>query len=138
MQRSGIRDSEVWSQGDAEAAERYIAPKYKIFHDPGDPWEGRELDLTAYKARVRTLRAAFPDQHFDIQRLFADGDAVVVTWLWSATHQGELPGFAATQKRIFMSGATAYFFEGDRLAGHWQITDRLGVYQQLQAAKSAA
>jgi len=68
--------------------------------------------------------------------LFADGGAVVLTWLWSAKHKGDIPGFPATEKSIAMSGATVYFFEGDRLSGHWQITDRLGVYQQLQRAKA--
>jgi len=35
-----------------------------------------------------------------------------------------------------MSGATAYSFDAqDRLTGHWQIADRLGVFQQLQANK---
>ena len=101
---------EVWSEGDVEAADKYIAPGYTIRHDPGDPWEGKELDVATYKVRVRTLRAAFPDQLFDIQGLFADGDAVVMTWLWSATHQCDIPGFPATGKRITMSGATAYFF----------------------------
>ena len=84
------------------------------------------------------MRAAFPDQTFDIQELFADGDAVVMTWLWSATHAGEIPGFPATGRRITMSGATVYYFAGSRLTGHWQITDRLGVYQQLQRASTGA
>jgi steroid delta-isomerase-like uncharacterized protein len=129
---------DVWSEGNIEASEKYIAPRYKILHDPGDPLEGRELDLAAYKERVRTLRAAFPDQCFEIQGLFADGDAVVMTWLWSATHKGDIPGFPATGKQIMMSGATVYYFEDGRLAGHWQITDRLGVYQQLQRAAASA
>ena len=30
------------------------------------------------------------------------------------------------------------FDNQDRLTGHWQITDRLGVYQQLQRNRSAA
>ena len=128
---------EVWSEGNVEASDKYIAAKYRILHDPGDPWDGRELDLAGYKERVRALRAAFPDQVFDIQGLFADGDAVVMTWLWAATHRGDIPGFPATGKPIRMSGATVYFFEGDKLAAHWQITDRLGVYQQLQKAKAA-
>ncbi len=123
---------EVWSEGDIEASDKYIAPKYTIYHDPGDPWEGRELDLTGYKERIKKLRAPFPDQFFDIQGLFADGNAVVMTWLWSATHKGDIPGFPATGKQIKMSGATVYYFEGNRLTGHWQITDRLGVYQQLR------
>ena len=30
-----------------------------------------------------------------------------------------------------MSGLTIYYFDGARLSGHWQIVDRLSVYQQL-------
>lgn len=100
--------------------------------------EHAQLDIAGFKERVRQSRAPFPDQRFDVQEMFADGEAVVVTWLWSATHQGDLPGFPATGKPIRMSGATVYYFdETDRIAGHWQITDRLGVYQQLQQARSA-
>lgn len=123
---------EVWSEGNIEASDKYIAPKYTIHHDPGDPWDGQELDLSGYKHRVKMLRAAFPDQFFDIQGLFADGNSVVMTWLWAATHKGDIPGFPATGKKIRMSGATVYYLDNNRLTGHWQITDRLGVYQQLR------
>lgn len=131
-----IRD--VWSEGHVAATEKDVAARYTIHHDPGDPWEGRELDLAGYKDRVAISRAAFPDQRFDIQELFADGNAVVMTWLWAGTHKGDIPGFPATGKPIRMSGATVYYFEGNRLTGHWQITDRLGVYQQLRQASAGA
>jgi predicted ester cyclase len=132
-----IRD--VWDDGDADAAEAYLAPSYTIYHDPGDPWDGRVLNLETYKERVRLSRAPFPDQKFDIQNLYADGDAVVMTWFWTATHLGDIPGFPATGERIHMSGATTYFFSPAKtLTGHWQITDRLGVYQQLQNARLAS
>jgi steroid delta-isomerase-like uncharacterized protein len=127
-----LRD--VWSEGDIEAADKYVAPSYVIHHDPGDPWNGKVLDLAGYKERVILSRAPFPDQHFDIQELFEDGDAVVVTWLWTATHKGDFPGFPASGKQIKMSGATVYYFSGSMVRGHWQITDRLGVFQQLASA----
>ncbi len=123
---------EVWTEGNLDAVDKYIAPRYTIRHDPGDPWEKKELDLAGFKERVRLSRAPFPDQCFEIQGLFADGDAVVVTWLWTGTHLGDIPGFPATGKPISMSGASVYYFDGDLLTGHWQITDRLGVYQQLR------
>ena len=124
---------QVWDEGDADAADAYLAETYTIHHDPGDPWEGMVLDLAGFKDRVRRSRAAFPDQRFGIQGLYADGDSIVMSWLWAATHVGDLPGFPASGKTIRMSGATVYTFDDDeRLTGHWQITDRLGVYQQLQ------
>ena len=125
---------DVWNRGDVNAAERYLASRYTIRHDPGDPWEGRVLDLDGFKARVRLSRAPFPDQTFDIQQLGADGDAVIMTWLWSGSHLADIPGFPASGKLIRMSGATTYFFSPQRrLTGHWQVTDRLGVWRQLQA-----
>jgi predicted ester cyclase len=129
---------EVWDLGREDAVAAYLADAYTLHHDPGDPWEGRTLDLGGYCERLWISRAAFPDQAFDIQAMFADGEAVVMTWLWAATHLGDLPDFAATGQTIRMSGATAYFFDAeDRLTGHWQITDRLGVYQQLMRNRAA-
>ncbi|KXV35575.1 hypothetical protein AD940_02170 [Gluconobacter thailandicus] len=123
----------VWDEGEVDASDDYVAEIYTIHHDPGDPWDGRTLDRAGFKDRVRKSRAAFPDQKFDIQGLFADGQSVVMTWLWSGTHRGDLPGFPATDRAISMSGATVYTFDiNERLTGHWQISDRLGVFQQLQ------
>ena len=124
---------DVWSAGDVDACARYIAPTYTIHHDPGDPWHGQTLDLAAFQHRLQQSRAPFPDQTFEIRGLFEDHDSVVAIWEWHATHLGDLPGFPATGKRITMSGITEYRFSGDRLSGHWQVVDRLGVYQQLQA-----
>lgn len=128
---------EVWSEGRVEASDDYIAPRYTIHHDPGDPWATRELDIEGYKARVRESRAPFPDQRFEVHETFADGNAVVVTWLWTATHRGDLPGLPADGRTVTMSGATVYYFDGDRITAHWQITDRLGVFQQLQRGRSS-
>lgn len=130
--------NDVWSGGKIDACDDYLADVYTIHHDPGDPWEGQRLDVAAFKERVRLSRAPFPDQRFDVQQMFADGDAVVATWLWSATHLGDFPGFPATGKPLTMSGATVYYFDDhDRISGHWQIADRLGVFQQLQRARTS-
>lgn len=127
---------QVWDEGKADAADDYIAETYTIRHDPGDPWEGETLDRAGFKDRVRKSRAAFPDQRFEVQGLFGDDGGVAMTWLWNGTHRGDLPGFPATGRTIRMSGATVYTFDGEeRLTGHWQVTDRLGVYQQLQEGR---
>lgn len=124
---------DVWTDGDVEAAHKYLGGQYTIHHDPGDPWHGQTLDLDDFKKRVQVSRTPFPDQCFIVQELFADGNAVAITWHWTGTHRGDFPGFPATGKAITMSGATVYYFEGDRIVGHWQITDRLSVFQQLRS-----
>ena len=125
---------EVWSEGNVDACDRYVADSYSIHHDPGDPWHGQTLSRAQFKERVVLSRAPFPDQRFELQELLADGSAVAATWLWTGTHQGDFPGFPASGKQIKMSGATVYYFDNDKLAGHWQITDRLSVFQQLRSA----
>ncbi|HKB96267.1 MAG TPA: ester cyclase [Rhizomicrobium sp.] len=124
---------EIWNKGTIEAAGSYIAAEYAVRHDPGDAWHGKTLTLDDYKARLRAALTPFPDQHFAIQELYADNGNVVVTWLWSATHKGDIPGLPATGRQVSMSGATVYYFDGEKLTGHWQIIDRLGVFQQLRA-----
>lgn len=135
--RAFIRD--VWDEGRVDLVPSYLAPAYRIVHDPGDPWHGMTLDQAAFQDRVRQSRAPFPDQCFAIQALFDDGEGVAMTWLWAATHLGDMPGFPASGRRITMSGATVYLFDdADRLTGHWQVADRLSVFQQLQANRSAS
>jgi predicted ester cyclase len=130
---------EVWNQGHVEAAGRYIAPLYTVQHDPGDPWDGRPLDLDIYKERVRLARASCPDQRFALLAVVADDAAgiVIATWRWVGTHTGTLAGFSPTGRLLRMTGATVYSFDSDdRITGHWQVIDRLGIFQQLRAAAS--
>lgn len=123
---------EVWNEGETGRLGEYLAPRYTIHHDLGDPWDGQVLDLSTYEERLKVSRTPFPDQRFDIQERIAEGERVVLTWFWTGTHLGDMPGFPASGRSIHMSGATVYFFEGERISGHWQIKDRLGVYQQLR------
>lgn len=122
---------EVWNKGDAAAVDTYLAARYVVHHDPGDPWHGKTLDSAGFKERLSASRTPFPDQRFSIQELIAEGDKVVMTWDWSGTHKGDLPGFPASGRKIVMSGVTVYSFALGKIAGHWQIVDRLGVFQQL-------
>ena len=128
--------NQVWSSGDVDQCDRFLADRYTIRHDPGDPWEGRVLDLAGFKERVRLSREPVPDQRFDVQHWFEGDHGVAVTWLWFATHLGDLPGFPASGRSIKTSEATVYDFDsGNRIMGHWQVVDRLGVFRQLQQSE---
>lgn len=123
----------VWSNGDIEASDRFIAPSYTIHNDPGDPWHGQTLTLEAFKDRVRQSRAPFPDQRFDVQETIAEPGKVAVSWHWSGTFTEDMAGFKADGRKISMTGLTIYSFTDGKLSGHWQLCDRLGVFQQLSA-----
>ncbi len=129
--RAFIKD--VWNEGRIDAIPGFMADTYTVFHDPGDPWDGMVLDVEAFQHRVATSRAPVPNQAFEIQTLYENDDSVCITWLWCGTHLGDISGFPATGKQLRMSGATVYFFENGKITGHWQVADRLAIYQQLQA-----
>ena len=123
----------VWSTGEVEAVDEYIADSYVIYNDPGDPWDGQTLTREGFKKRLVTSRAMAPDQIFKPVEMIEEGNRIAVSWRWEGTHLGDIPGIPATGRRITMTGITIYSFDGARLSGHWQLADRLGVYQQLSA-----
>lgn len=123
---------QVWSQGGIDASDDFIGESYTVRHDPGDPWDGQTLSRDGFKQRVRLSRGPLPDQRFTLVSMLEDGDAIAIAWTWTASHTGDVAGFAATGARLTMSGLTLYDFDGqNRIRGHWQVVDRLGVYRQL-------
>lgn len=124
----------AWSRGDLTAVDDFVGASYTVRHDPGDPWDGQELTPEGLKDRIATSRAPFPDQKFDIVRMVREGNHVAVSWHWTGTHKGDIPGFPASDRALTMSGITLYDFDAEgRIVGHWQLADRLGVYRQLTA-----
>jgi steroid delta-isomerase-like uncharacterized protein len=125
---------EVWSEGKVEAVSKYLSSTYTIHNDPGDPWHGQALSQDGFRERLVTSRAAAPDQVFTVERMVEDGADIAVAWTWKGTHLGDLPGMPATGKPLNMTGLTIYDFVDSRLAGHWQVADRLSIYQQIMSA----
>ena len=121
----------VWTRGDVSEVERFLAPRYTIRSDPGDPWDGRTLTREEFAERLTISRAPFPDQVFIVDEMIADEAGVAVAWRWEGTHLADLPGFPASGRKVKTSGLTFYSFEDGKLSGHRQQTDRLGVFQQL-------
>lgn len=121
----------VWSHSDVSGLERFLADSYWIEHDPGDPWEGQRLSREGFRDRLLTSRAAAPDQVFKPVQMIEEGDSIAAAWTWAGTHLGELPGLPASGRPITMSGLTIYRFQGARICSHWQIADRLSIFQQL-------
>ncbi|MCB1342448.1 MAG: ester cyclase [Pseudooceanicola sp.] len=124
---------DVWGAGDVSAVPRYVAERYTIHNDPGDPWDGQTLTRDGFRARLVASRAVAPDQRFEPVRMVEQGDTVAVAWRWRGTHTGAAPGLPQPTGRVLtMTGATFYDFDADdQLTGHWQIADRLGVYRQM-------
>ena len=115
----------VWNQGDEAAIDELIAEE-AAGNDP-DFGAGRE----AFRRQWRQWRAAFPDLHFAVEELVAEGDAVVCRWTLTGTHRGEFLGWAPTGKAIRVGGMSLDHLRDGRLVSGFDGWDALGLRRQL-------
>lgn len=86
---------------------------------------------SAFAANVASLLRGFPDIKFTLEDVIAEGDRVVVRWMWQGTHDGDFRGYAPTGKRARSTGTVIYQFKDGKITRSWLETDRLGVLQQI-------
>jgi steroid delta-isomerase-like uncharacterized protein len=89
---------------------------------------------SAYKDRIRTIRAAFPDFEKTEEALLRDGDMGAVHYRWGGTHEGEFAGVPPTGRRVETTSLALLRFEGGRLAEMWAYGDGETLQKQLGVA----
>ena len=70
------------------------------------------------KAMVMFLEA-FPDMHFIIEDMIAEGDKVVCRVTNTGTHKGEFMGIGATGKAMTITGIEIFRIANGKLVEHW-------------------
>ena len=120
---------ELWNAGDAAAIAAFVAPDY-VRHDPNAP-EVRGPE--AERQLVAMYRAAFPDLHFTVEHLVAEGDLVVARYTVRGTHRGELLGIPPTGAQVTLAAMELYRLADGKIAEQWVAMDALGLLQQLGA-----
>ena len=118
---------EVMNQSKVELIPELFAANY-VHRSPG----GQEIKgHDAWKQTVISAHAAFPDIHYAIDELVAEGDKVVCRYSMTATHRGEYMGIAATGKRVTSKGIFANRFENGKVAETFGVSNPLPFFQQL-------
>jgi predicted ester cyclase len=74
---------------------------------------------------------AFPDLHFTVEVMIAEGDKVVARLTVSATHKGDFMGIPATGKHATISVTDINHVANGQSVEHWSDMDTLGLMQQL-------
>src|SRR5437762_1688217 len=95
---------EMWNRWDFALADDLLDEAITFWGSLGVGGRGRE----GFKEYMRTVRAAFPDFHNDIEELIAEGDRVVAQLSYTGTHQGELFDIAATGRRVSYAGVAIF------------------------------
>ena len=125
--------AEVGNQGNVAVIDELFSAE-SILHGPNHPEiRGRE----ARKQHFASLRQAFPDGHFTVDDLIAEGNKVVVRWFFAGTHRGESMGSVPTGKEFTPSGTTRLQIADGLITDEFVHMDTLGVIQQLGAVTLA-
>ena len=83
---------------------------------------------------MERLWSAFPDAHFTIEHLAADGDTVICVGTMEGTHEGELLGQAPSGNRVRWRMCHLVKVDADgRAIEHRAIRDDLGLFAQMRA-----
>jgi len=123
------RTYEEWfNQGNLTNVDELIAPDF-INHEvpPGMNNRGPE----SMRQVVMMLRSAFPDLHFTIEGLVAEGDTVAARVTLSGTHLGPFMGMAPTGRSFRQAQMHFVRFRDGKGIEHRAVRDDLGMMRQL-------
>jgi len=100
-----------------------------VFNHRGASWVTGFAEL---RHLVTAWRRAFPDLHFTIDDLVAEGDRVAARLTFTGTHQGEWKGLAATHRRIRVDEMMFFRFADGRVVEIWEVDDEHALWEQLR------
>ena len=115
---------EVWNKGNLELMDEFVAPDC-IYHGPG----GMEIKgIEGIKQLAGMIRATFPDMHFTVEDMAAEGNIVMYRYSSRGTYQGKE---GKTGTKIQRMNMILDRFEDSKIIETWEVADRLSLYQQL-------
>ena len=116
---------ETFNHGDLGPIDRLVGPEYQGAQGDRGP--------AGFKVVVTGLRTAFPDIHYTLDDVIAEGDQVAVRWHWTGTHQAPFRAFPATGKAVTNTGAGIFHLKDGKIVAGVLETDRLGFLEQIGA-----
>ena len=117
---------EVWNSKNLSVLDEMVAPNF-VFHNSVQTFYGPE----GFKQFATTYHTAFPEAHFTIDDVIAEGDTVVLRWTARGTHSGGLLGMAPSGKQVTVSGMTITLLSNGKSVESWGEFDALGMLQQI-------
>ena len=121
---------EEWNKGKAAAMKALdeACATNIVWHDAN----GQDIHgLEDFKKSMGEFFDAFPDQHFAIDEMIAEGDKVVVRYKATGTHKGAFMGIPPTNRKITLSVIEIDRIVGGKFVEGWISLDTLGMMQQL-------
>ena len=108
-------------------------------HAPGaiDHQEPAGTDFATHlKAVITMLRTAFPDLHFEIHDLLAEGELVAFRSTMTGTHLGPFQGLPPTGKPISVAHMHFVRLRDGKPTDLWHVWDVAGLMRQMGVASA--
>ncbi|HLL71572.1 MAG TPA: ester cyclase [Pyrinomonadaceae bacterium] len=124
---------ELWNERRVEIAEEIIAADC-VTHQLGagaTDIKGVPRTPAMIREHVAAWLAGFPDLHFTVEQIFAEGDRVVTHSRMRGTHTGAWQGIAATGREVSLPMMVIQRIAHGKIAEDWVLVESLGFYQQL-------
>ncbi len=97
-------------------------------------WGPQDLDVQGYRQAMSEILAAFPDAHFSIMDVIAEGNKVVVRHQLEGTHTGAaFQGVPKSGRKVMVGATVTIQFDGGKANELWLNADFLGLLSQLGA-----
>jgi steroid delta-isomerase-like uncharacterized protein len=119
---------EVFNQGNLALVDELVAPDF-LNHEVPPGMNNRGPEST--RQVVTMLLTAFPDLHFTIEDLVAEGDTVAGRATMSGTHLGPFQGIAPTGRSFQQAHMHFVRFRDGKAIEHRAVRDDLGMMRQL-------
>ena len=116
------------NEGFGGSFDQFIAPDY-VGH-----LGATEMDRSELERLERQFSLAFPDAHYTVDDMIAEGDRVVLRTTARATHRGEFERIAPTDRAVEFTGLIVYRILGERIIESWGEIDFLRLIRELRTA----
>lgn len=122
---------DAWNAHDPERLAKLIDEKYI---GESDTLPGPISGVPGMREFMKIYITAFPDLHFDLDQMLAEGEFVATRWTATGTHGGDLMGIPPTNRRAVTHGCTVGQFKNGKSVHDWIYWDTANLLRQLGVA----
>lgn len=120
---------EVQNNKDAAAYDELNDPEFVNLSAP----PGMPTDREGGKMFLWSFFSAFPDSHWTIDDMIAEGDRVATKKTFTGTHTGDFGGIPASGNSVTLEYVDILRLRNGKIIEHWLCMDQLTFLQQLGA-----
>jgi steroid delta-isomerase-like uncharacterized protein len=123
---------ELWNDRNLTVADDLFDPDCRTFQlQSGAPVTSAPRGPDVMKAHIAEWLSGFPDLHFTVEQMMAEGDKVSTLLVMEGTHTGPWLGIPPSGKRVAIRMTTIHRIERGKIVEDWVIVESLGFFQQL-------